>query len=122
MRFWRRKREIRDDIKTILTLLLKQVSYTAEFANDNPIKTVNNKPLVLVKTLLTRRRLIIQNIGLEPCYIKLDKEINKDNFHFVLAPDTSPAFGNGGSITLDDWQGGVYAICENETKLSVLEY
>lgn len=93
-----------------------------DISNDNPIKEIKSSPLLLLEYNSDREKLIIQNIGLEPCYIKLDSEISKENYHFVLAPDTSLHFGNGGSITLDNWHGEVYAICEKETKLSVLEY
>lgn len=91
-------------------------------SNESPIKKINSSVTFVLDCNEDRTKLIIQNIGLEPCYIKLDSEVSKDDFHFVLAPDTSPNFGNGGSITLDNWHGEVYAIAEKETKLSVLEY
>lgn len=91
-------------------------------ANNNPINNITNTPTLLLPENEGRNKIIIQNIGLEPCYIKLEFGISKEDFHFVLAPDTSPAFGNGGSVTLDNWHGEVYAICEKETTVSVLEY
>lgn len=91
-------------------------------ANNNPINNITNTPTLLLPENEGRNKIIIQNIGLEPCYIKLEVGISKEDFHFVLAPDTSPAFGNGGSVTLDNWHGEVYAIANKETKISVLEY
>lgn len=134
MRFWKEFIEKLNDIvywtrniyadlfiklKSIDNKLTKEEIY---IANENPIKKVNTSPLLLLEYNDDRNKLIIQNIGLEPCYIKLGDGISEDDFHFVLAPDTSPAFGNGGSVTLDNWHGEVYAIAEKETKISVLEY
>ena len=105
--------------ESIDTKLTKEENY---IANEEPIKKINNLASLVLPENENRKKLIIQNIGLEPCYIKLDSGVSKDDFHFVLAPDTSLTFGNGGSINLDNWHGVVYAICEKETKLSVLEY
>ncbi len=115
-------KDILDKVHTISLLLVKKEAYTPEVANEEPIKIIKDKPILLLETNYPRKKLIIQNIGLEPCYIKLGDGISKDDFHFVLAPDTSLAFGNGGSVTLDNWHGEVYAIAEKETKISVLEY
>ncbi|MSU01943.1 hypothetical protein [Tissierella pigra] len=111
--------ELLEPLKSIDNKLTKEENY---IANEEPIKKINNLASLMLHENEDRNKLIIQNIGLEPCYIKLDSEVSKDDFHFVLAPDTSLAFGNGGSINLDNWHGEVYAICEKETKLSVLEY
>lgn len=107
------------EVRAIDSKLTKEENY---IANETPIKKVYNSASLILYDNEERKKLIIQNIGLEPCYIKLDNGVSKDDFHFVLAPDTSLAFGNGGSINLDNWHGEVYAICEKETKLSVLEY
>jgi len=115
-------KDILDKVHTISLLLVKKEAYTPEVANEEPIKIIKDKPILLLETNYPRKKLIIQNIGLEPCYIKLGDGISKDDFHFVLASDTSLAFGNGGSVTLDNWHGEVYAIAEKETKISVLEY
>lgn len=115
-------KDILDKVHTISLLLVKKEAYTPEVANEEPIKIIKDKPILLLETNYPRKKLIIQNIGLEPCYIKLGDGISKDDFHFVLAPDTSLAFGNGGSVTLDNWHGEVYAIAEKPTKISVLEY
>lgn len=114
--------KIKNDIDGIYILLIKKEADTPDFANEEPIKVIKDSPIILSETNYPRTKLIIQNIGLEPCYIKLDSGVSIEDFHFVLAPDTSPSFGNGGSITLDNWHGGVWAICEKETKLSILEY
>lgn len=111
--------EIVEPLRSIDNKLTKEKNY---ISNENPIKKVNTSPLLLLESNENRKKLIIQNIGLEPCYIKLEEGISRNDFHFVLAPDTSPAFGNGGSVTLDNWHGEVYAICGKETKISVLEY
>ena len=110
---------ILEQLKSINIKLSKKINL---IANETPIKKVNNLASLILHENEDRKKLVIQNIGLEPCYIKLDNVVTKEDFHFVLAPDTSLAFGNGGSITLDNWHGEVYAICEKETKLSVLEY
>lgn len=116
-------KEMRSDLlmttDSIDRKLISEVNYVS---NESPIKTVKNLETLILDENEDRTKLVIQNIGLEPCYIKLDNGVSKDDFHFVLAPDTSLAFGNGGSINLDNWHGEVYAICEKETKLSVLEY
>lgn len=106
-------------LKSIDNKLTKKENH---ISNENPIQTIKTKPCIVLHENNERTKIIVQNIGLEPCYIKLGNSVSKDDFHFVLAPDTSPAFGNGGSVTLDNWHGEVYAICEKETKLSVLEY
>lgn len=111
--------ELLEPLKSIDSKLTKKENY---IANEHPIKKVNNLANLVLHENEDRAKLIIQNIGLEPCYIKLDSGVSKDDFHFVLAPDTSPNYGNGGSITLDNWHGEVWAICEKETKLSILEY
>lgn len=111
--------ELLEPLKSIEGKLTKEENYVV---NEHPIKKVNNLANLVLHENEDRTKLILQNIGLEPCYLKLDSGVSKDDFHFVLAPDTSLAFGNGGSITLDNWHGEVYAICEKETKLSVLEY
>lgn len=110
---------VNDNLKTINNNLTEDENF---IANENPIKKISNLASLVLHEDSLRNKLVIQNIGLEPCYIKLDSEVSKDDFHFVLAPDTSPNFGNGGSITLDNWHGEIYAIAEKETKLSVLEY
>lgn len=112
-------RSVNDNLKTISNNLTEDENF---IANENPIKKVSNLASLVLHEDSLRNKLVIQNIGLEPCYIKLDSEVSKDDFHFVLAPDTSLAFGNGGSVILDNWHGEIYAICEKETKLSVLEY
>lgn len=134
MKFWKELIRVVDEIPAFIvevggriTDLLRGIDnkLTEEenyIANENPIKKINSSATLVMACNDERNKLIIQNIGLEPCYIKLDSGVSKDDFHFVLAPDTSLSFGNGGSITLDNWHGEVYAICEKETKLSVLEY
>jgi hypothetical protein len=111
--------ELLEPLKSIDDKLTKEENY---IANEEPIKKINNLASLVLHENEDRKKLIIQNIGLEPCYLKLDSRISKEDFHFVLAPDTSPNYGNGGSISLDNWHGKIYAICEKETKLSVLEY
>ncbi len=111
--------ELLEPLISIDNKLTKEENY---ISNENPIKKINNLASLILHENEDRKKLIIQNIGLEPCYIKLEDNVSKDDFHFVLAPDTSPAFGNGGSVTLDNWHGEVYVIAEKETKLSVLEY
>lgn len=111
--------ELLEPVKSIDAKLSNKENY---ISNENPIIVVNSIATLVFHKNKDRNKIIIQNIGLEPCYIKLDNEISKDNFHFVLAPDTLPRFGNGGNITLDNWHGEIYAICDKETKLSVLEY
>ena len=126
MKFWKEFmtiiEKIKRDIDSIHVLLFKKEADTSEFANENPIITVNNNPMTLLKTDYARKKLIIQNIGTEPCFIKLDSIISKNDFHFVLAPDTSIAYGNGGSVALDGWHGEVWAVAEKKTQISVLEY
>lgn len=117
-----RLKNILSELNSLKNLLTEKFSTLNDTSNENPIKKIKPSPLLLLEHNDNRKKLIIQNIGLEPCYIKLGDGISKDNFHFVLAPDTSPAFGNGGSVTLDNWHGEVYAIAEKETKISVLEY
>ena len=116
-------KEMRDDLLMITDSIdRKLLSKQYWMPNKDPIKVVKDLETLILDENMDRAKLVIQNIGLEPCYIKLDNEVSKDDFHFVLAPDTSPSFGNGGSINLDNWHGEVYAICEKETKLSILEY
>jgi hypothetical protein len=91
-------------------------------ANDEPIKTVADIPVELLPGNEARNNLIIQNIGICPCYIRLGEGVSQNDFHFVLAPDSRESHGNGGSIELKNWHGSVTAICEKETKVSVLEY
>ena len=134
MKFWKELMEKLEDIvsgiKEMRSDLLmttdpidrKLISEVSYISNERPIKTVKNLEIIILDENLDRNKLVIQNIGLEPCYLKLGNEVSKESFHFVLAPDTSPSFGNGGSINLDNWHGEVYAIAEKETKLSVLEY
>lgn len=111
--------ELLEPLKSIDEKLSEKLSY---LANEEPIKNISSTPVVLLSDNDKRQKIIIQNIGLEPCYIKLENGVSKESFHFVLAPDTFPSFGNGGSVTLDHWHGPVYAIAEKETKVSVLEY
>lgn len=113
--------EILEPLKSINEIIKKKTATTI-IANEMPVNTIIQAPIKLVETNHIRKKLIIQNIGTEPCFVKLDKIISKNDFHFVLAPDTSPTFGNGGSITLDGWHGEVWAIAERKTKISVLEY
>lgn len=115
-------KDISRQVKNLNDLVVKECLSSNDISNENPIKIINSSPLLLLEHNEDRTKLIIQNIGLEPCYIKLDNGVSKDNYHFVLAPDTSHSFGNGGSINLDNWHGEVYAIAEKETKLSVLGY
>lgn len=126
MRFWDNLisvlKDISNKINEIAIVIFNYHDETNLKSNVDPVVIVKTKPIIILNSNVKRKKLIIQNIGLEPCYIKLDSEITKDDYHFVLAPDTSPNFGNGGSITLDNWNGKVWAICEKETKLSVLEY
>lgn len=126
MKFWKNfiniLKEILENIKNLSHLAIKEANNQSYASNEEPILAVKNKPTEVIEPNPYRKKLIIQNIGLEPCYIKLDSRVSKDYFHFVLAPDTSPAFGNGGSVTLENWHGEVYAIAEKETKVSVMEY
>ena len=111
--------ELLEPLKSIDKKLTKEFNH---IPNIEPIKKVSNVPILLLLENNNRHNLIIQNIGVNPCFIKLGEGISLNDFHFVLAPDTYPSFGNGGSIELKDWHGEVYAICEKETKISVLEY
>lgn len=127
MKFWKSLMDILKDtleeIKDISALLFKkELGKIAELANENPIKTIKSNPLIILESNIGRRNIIIQNIGIEPCYIKLGDKISIGDFHCILASDTFEKQGNGGSIKLENWHGEVYAICEKETKLSVLEY
>jgi len=91
-------------------------------SNEEPIKDLSETPVLILPDNEDRQKLMIQNIGTEPCYIKLGEGISLADFHFVLAPDTSPAYGNGGSVTLDKWHGEVYGIANDKAKIAVLEY
>jgi len=91
-------------------------------ANEQPIKVVTSIPTELLPDNSTRNTLIIQNIGIYPCYIRLGDALAKENFHFALAPDSREKQGNGGSIELKGWHGRVFAFCDEKTKVSVLEY
>ena len=134
MKFWKELIEKLSDIvyliremRTDLLIELRSIDEKltkAQFyyANEGSIISINNIPIMLLEENSERCKVIIQNIGLEPCYIKLGNGVSKEDFHFVLAPDTASSFGNGGSVTLDNWHGEVYAICEKETTVSVLEY
>lgn len=126
MRFWKefigKIQSIKDAINNIYVLLIKKETTSQIVSNPNPILTITNEPTKVFGNNCGRKKTIVQNIGLEPCYIKLGHRISRSDFHFVLAPDTSSNFGNGGSITLDNWHGEVYAITEQKTQISVLEY
>ncbi len=113
--------EILEPLKS-MNEIIKEKTATTIIANEVPVKTVIQAPIKLIETNHIRKKLIIQNIGIDPCFIKLDNTISKDDFHFVLAPDTSIAYGNGGSVALDGWHGEVWAVAERETQISVLEY
>jgi len=115
-------KDISTTIIDLKSLVIDEYLSSNCIANEEPIKNIKSTPRLLLESDRERKKIIIQNIGTEPCYIKLDNGVSKENYHFILAPDTSPNFGNGGSVTLDNWHGEVYAICEKETKLSVLEY
>lgn len=126
MKFWGNfidiVKQILEQCKQISTLLLKQSSDKTYRANSDPIKNIKTEPIMVLKTDETRKNIIIQNIGIEPCFIKLGQDISADDFHCILASDTLEKQGNGGSIKLENWHGEIWAICEKETKLSILEY
>ena len=130
MKFWKEFIRLLEEgfnsIRNYLSQICKAIDdskgtpiYTA---NDNPIKTIKNVPIKILDTNEVRNNLVIQNIGMDQCFIKLGDEATFDDFHVILAPDTYDKVGNGGSIELKGWHGSVYAICKGETMLSVLEY
>lgn len=97
--------------------------------SENPVKSnrgiialVDDKDVMLFRRNDNRRRLVIQNVGTNPCYIKLGGGCANDDYHFILAADTADEQGNGGSIDLSNWSGGVSAYCNDETHLATLEY
>lgn len=129
MRFWKIFIELLDNIReSVLGIeLFTDVLYRKETVprldvNLSPISKVGDKSILLLEENSDRVNLIIQNIGISPCYIKLGEKALLNDFHAILAADTYDNQGNGGSIELKNWHGEVYAICESETKVSVLEY
>lgn len=129
MRFWKSFIELLDSIReSVLGIeLFTDILYRKETVprldvNISPIKKIGSKSMLVLEENSERVNLIIQNIGISPCYVKLGSDASLDDFHTILAADTFQNQGNGGSIELKNWHGEVYAICESETKVSVLEY
>lgn len=134
MKFWRNFLNFLEDLfkqleKRIanvehnMTILCENIELQCAFeANEDPLHSVSDIPAKLLPENENRQAIIIQNIGLHPCYIHLGEGISINCFHSILAADTLEKQGNGGSIELKNWHGSIYAICEKETKVSVMEY
>ncbi len=77
---------------------------------------------MLARKSVYRRQILIQNVGVNPCLIKVDADPDIDDFDFVLSEDTGAREGNGGNIFLDNCQGEIRALAEGgNTTLAVLE-
>lgn len=81
---------------------------------------IDNNSSSVVSENPDRLSIVIQNVGLFPCLIRLGNNVSPEEFNFVLAADTSPKQGNGGSVELKEWSGPIKAMCEQgETILAV---
>lgn len=78
------------------------MSYAIEFSSQ-----VNNRTGIVVAAgqLLAanenRRVLIVQNIGINPLFVKLGEDASTTDFDFVLSPGTANDDGLGGIMSTD---------------------
>ncbi len=87
------------------------------------IKTVSDNPIVVMKKSAYRSRVMIQNVGENPCLFRVDGNPDIDNFDFVLSSDGGDRKGFGGSIVLEGMKGELKAITEVAagTNIAILE-
>jgi len=77
----------------------------------------------LVAAYAGRILLMVQNVGMAACYIRLGATASTANYHLILAAGIGLEDGTGGGLVLDAYTGVVSAICAAglETDLAVTE-
>ena len=77
---------------------------------------------VIVAANVNRLGLMLQNVGTEPCLIRLGGNPSATAYNYVLSKDSGAKVGAGGSLILDNWRGAVKGITEaNSTVIAVTE-
>lgn len=77
---------------------------------------------IIAKANKDRLSITLQNVGTEPCIIRLGGDPSTSAYNMVLAADSATRKGNGGSITLRDYTGAIKGITEaNSTVIAVTE-
>lgn len=89
--------------------------------NASPI-TVDTDATVIVAANLSRLTVTLQNVGDKPCIIRFGGTPSPEAFNMVLAADTSTRQGQGGGVSIENWQGEIQGITETgSTVIAVYE-
>jgi hypothetical protein len=69
-----------------------------------------------------RISITLQNVGTEPCLIRLGGNPSATAYNIILGADSAAKAGNGGSITIRDFIGSIKGItAANSTTIAVME-
>jgi hypothetical protein len=69
-----------------------------------------------------RLSITIQNVGTEPCIIRLGGNPSATAYNLILAEDTAAKAGAGGKVTIKNYIGAIKGITEaNSTVIAVCE-
>jgi hypothetical protein len=76
----------------------------------------------LVAANANRISVTLQNVGEEPCLIRLGGTPAAGAYNMILGKDSAAKAGNGGSITITDYTGAIKGLTEaNSTVIAVTE-
>lgn len=71
------------------------------------IASVTTDNTVIASANSSRIGIILQNVSTSPCLIGLGVTVSSTSYHYILAADSSALQGNGGTISLDEYQGAI---------------
>jgi len=78
--------------------------------------------IVIAKTNANRLSITLQNVGIEPCIIRLGGDPSATAYNLILGVDSAARAGNGGSVTIRDYYGAIKGLTEaNSTVIAVME-
>ncbi len=81
-----------------------------------------NVPRIILQKSARRINVIIQNVGLTSCLLRVDAPPEDTAFDFALSADTGLREGNGGAVTIEGNQGTIWAVAEGgNSQIAVLE-
>ena len=77
---------------------------------------------VLIAANASRLSVTLQNVGTEPCIVRLGGNPTNAAYNFILGEDSAAREGNGASVTIRDYTGEIKGLTEaNSTVIAVME-
>lgn len=81
----------------------------------SPVATNSSTATTLAAENTKRKQLFLQNVGVQPVYVRLGASASNTAYNFVLSAGTAAADGKGGTSTIDFYQGIVTAVSSQST-------